>query len=115
MLDALESQKNCNQGGSCNKPTQKLYALSAQQKMLNQQTQAQCQNPGQNSPKGREALRRLAAEQGAIHKSMQQLQDEFHNSREVLGRLDAISEDMEKVVDQLSRGAVGQETIDRQL
>lgn len=115
MLDALESQKNCNQGGSCNKPTQKLNALCTQQKMLNEQTQSQCQKPGQNSPAGREALRRLAGEQGAVHKSLQELQDEFRNSREILGRLDAVSEDMEKVVDQLSSGEVGQETIDRQL
>ena len=60
-------------------------------------------------------MRRLAAEQGAIHKSLQELEKEFGNSRELLGRLDAVSEDMQKVVDQLSEGEVGQETLDRQL
>ena len=57
----------------------------------------------------------MAGEQGAIHKSLQELQSEFGNSREIMGRLDAISDDMKKVIDQLSNGEVGQETIDRQL
>jgi hypothetical protein len=115
MLDALEAQKQCNKGGSCSKPSTKLDALCTQQKMVNQQTQAQCQNPGLNSQGGQEALKRLAAEQGAVKKSLEDLQKEFGNSREVLGRLDAISEDMQKVVDELSEGEVGQATIDRQL
>ncbi|UCD94718.1 MAG: hypothetical protein JSU69_01310, partial [Candidatus Zixiibacteriota bacterium] len=115
MLDALESQKQCNKGGSCSKPSAKLDALCTQQKMLNQQTQSQCQNPGLNSEAGREAMKRLAAEQGAVKKSLEELQKEFGNSREILGRLDAISDDMQKVVDELSDGEVGQATIDRQL
>jgi hypothetical protein len=115
MLDALESQKNCNKGGSCSKPSTQLDALCTQQKMLNQQTQSQCQNPGLESRGGQEALKRLAAEQGAIKKSLDDLQKEFGNSREILGRLDAVSDDMQKVVDQLGDGEVGQETIDRQL
>jgi hypothetical protein len=113
MLDALESQKNCNNGGSCNKPGAKMNSMCQNQMQLNQETQKQCQNP--NALGGKEALKRLAGEQGAIHKSLQELQAEFGNSREVLGRLDAISEDMQKVVDQLSSGEVGQETLDRQL
>jgi len=113
MLDALESQKNCNNGGSCNKPGQKMNSMCQNQRKLNQETAKQCQNP--NSPGGKEALKRLAGEQGAIHKSLQELQNEFGNSREILGRLDGISDDMQKVIDQLSNGEVGQETLDRQL
>ena len=115
MLDALESQKNCNKGGSCNKPTQKLNSLCDRQDMLNRKTQSQCQNPKDLSPSDREAMQRLAAEQDGIHKSLEQLEQEFGDSREVLGRLDAISKDMEKIVDQLSSGPVGQETLERQL
>jgi len=60
-------------------------------------------------------MRRLAGEQGAIRKSLMELQNEFGNSREVLGRLDDIAEDMKKVADALAEGQVGQETVDRQL
>ena len=91
----------------------KMNSMCQNQRKLNQETQKQCQNP--NSPGGKEALRRLAGEQGAIHKSLQELQSEFGNSREILGRLDGISDDMQKVIDQLSNGEVGQETLDRQL
>jgi len=115
MLDALEQQNQCNKGGSCDKPSQKMESLCTQQQKLNQQTQQQCQNPNNMTPGGQEAMRRLAAEQGTIQKSLQELEQEFGSSREVLGRLDAVAEDMQKVVDQLSNGDVGQETLDRQL
>ncbi len=116
MLEALESQKNCNSGGSCSKPSQKLGSLSEQQKELNQRTQSQCENPGSNaSNSDKSALRRLAAEQNAIGKSLGQLQNEFGASKEVLGRLDAIQKDMEKVADDLANGETGQDVLDRQL
>ncbi|PKK83340.1 MAG: hypothetical protein CVT49_09055 [candidate division Zixibacteria bacterium HGW-Zixibacteria-1] len=115
MLDALEQQSQCNKGGSCDKPSQKMESLCMQQQQLNMQTQSQCNNPNNMSPGGEEALKRLAAEQGAIQKSLSELEKEFGSSREVLGRLDAVAQDMEKVVDQLSNGEVGQETLDRQL
>ncbi|UCD16689.1 MAG: hypothetical protein JSV44_09535 [Candidatus Zixiibacteriota bacterium] len=116
MLDALQKQKDCNKGGSsCNKPTMKLNSLCQQQSQLNMQTQAQCQNPGRDGPGGRDALQRLAAEQNAIGKSLGQLAEEFGDSKEILGRLDAIAEDVQKVVDALEEGEVGQEVQDRQL
>ncbi len=115
MLDALEAQSKCNKGGSCNKPNQKLNSLCQKQDMLNQQTQSQCQNPNDVSPSNKEALKRLASEQDGIRKSLQQLQQEFGNGKEVLGRLDAISDDMKKIVEELSNGEVGQETMERQL
>ena len=116
MLDALEAQSNCNKGGSCNKPSQKMQSLCQKQNQLNKQTQSQCNNPGnQLKPSGADALRRLASEQNAIHKSLGQLQQEFGDNREVLGRLDAVREDMKKVADALASGEVGGETLERQL
>ena len=116
ILEALESQNNCNKGGSCDKPSQKMGSLCDQQKKLNQQTQSQCQNPGSKPGKtDSDAMRRFAAEQNAIGKSMGQLQNEFGQSKEVLGRLDAIREDMQKVADALTKGDVGQDVLNRQL
>ena len=116
MLEALESQNNCNKGGSCNKPSLKMGSLAEQQQQLNMQTQSQCQNPGSNpSLSDTDTMRRLAAEQNAIGKSLGQLQNEFGQSKEILGRLDAIREDMQKVADALADGEVGQDLLDRQL
>ncbi|SYZ74652.1 conserved membrane hypothetical protein [Candidatus Zixiibacteriota bacterium] len=115
MLDALEKQSSCNKGGQCDKPTQKLNSLCEKQNMLNQQTQSQCNNPKDVSPSNKEAMVRLAAEQDAIRKSLSDLEREFGNSREVLGRLDAISDEMKKIVDELSSGEAGEPTLERQL
>ncbi len=115
MLDALEQQSNCNKGGQCDKPTQKLNSLCDKQNMLNQQTQSQCNNPKDISPSNKEAMARLASEQDAIRKSLSDLEKEFGNSREVLGRLDAISDEMKKIVDELSSGEAGEPTLERQL
>jgi len=116
MMDALDQQSNCNKGGSCDKPSQMMQSLTQRQQQLNQQTQSQCQNPGNNSGgQGNEVMRRLAAEQNAIGKSLADLQQEFGNSREILGRLDGIREDIEKITEAMSEGEVGQETLERQL
>lgn len=116
MMDAMEQQSNCNKGGSCDKPSQMMQSLAQKQQQLNQQTQSQCENPG-NKPGGQDAssMRRLAAEQNAIGKSLGQLQNEFGDSREVLGRLDGIREDIDKISEALDRGEVGEETLERQL
>ena len=115
MLDALESQSNCNNGSNCNKPTQMMQGLAQRQNQLNMQTQSQCQNQNESNSLNPEIMRRLASEQNAIKKSMQELQQEFGDSRDILGRMDAISKDMEKVADALAEGEVGQETMERQL
>jgi hypothetical protein len=115
MLDALEAQKNCNKGGSCSKPTMKLNALCDMQKSLNQEMESMCQNPRPGLQGQRELLKRMAGEQGAIRKSMQELQEEFGDSREILGRLDAIADEMKEVEEELSSGEAGQRTLDRQL
>jgi hypothetical protein len=115
MLDALESQSSCNKGGSCSKPSQKLNSLCEKQDLLNQKTGSQCQNPKDIGPGNKEAMRRLAAEQEGIRKSLEQLQKEFGDSREILGRLDGIADEMKKIVEELSEGSAGQETLERQL
>ena len=60
------------------------------------------------------AMQRLAAEQGAVRKSLGELEKEFGGSSEILGRLDDLGEEMGKVVDDLERLRVDQSTIDRQ-
>jgi hypothetical protein len=127
-MESMEQQSQCNNP----KPDmQKMESLCKRQNNLNQQTQNQCNNPGQcNSGKpgssgkpsesqgilpGRETLGRLAAEQGAIRKSVQQLEQEFGGSRQVLGRLGDIAGEMKKIEEELKNGEVGPETLERQL
>ncbi len=119
LMDAMNSQKQCDKGGSCNKNVTQMESLCNKQNDLNQQTQSTCNNPSNNPSSklqaSREGLQRLAAQQGQIRKSMQQLADEFGNSHQVLGRLQDIADEMKKVEEDLANGDVGPETTERQL
>ncbi len=117
LMESLEQQRQCQKGGSCDKNMSMLQSLCNKQNQLNQQTK-QCNNPtpGQNgTPQYRQTLMRLAGEQGSIRKSLQELNAEFGNSRQILGRLDDIAQEMQQIEDALAEGNVGEETTQRQL
>jgi len=127
LMESLKQQSECKKGGSCNKKLNKLASQCKKQNKLNQMTQqcnnpsqsSQCNNPGNSNPKpgedGRAMLQRLAGEQGTIRKSVEELAQEFGDSRQILGRLDDIANDMKRVEEDMASGEVGQETIERQL
>ena len=119
LMESMEKQKQCNKGGSCNKNTGNMQSLSEKQNKLNKKTQGQCDNPNGQNPKsgknGREALSRLAAEQSAIRKSVEELAQEFGGSRQILGRLDDIAQEMKKVEESLANGETGPDITQRQL
>jgi hypothetical protein len=114
LMQSMQSQKMCNKGSCENQSMfQQMNKMQKQQQQLNNKTQSMCENPGQGSPKQGE-LGRLAAEQNAIRKSMSQLEREQGNRKEVLGRLDAIGKEMEKVIEDMESGNVGEQTFERQ-
>jgi len=119
LMESLEQQKQCDKGGSCSKPTAKLQSLCDKQNQLNQQTQNQCNNPGNANPKlsqgAREGLERLAGEQASIRKSLEDLNREFGNSRQILGRLDDIADKMKQIEEAMADGEVSQEMLDQQV
>lgn len=120
LMESLDQQKQCENAGNCSNPMQKLESMCNKQSQLNQQTQSTCNNPGGSGSSGegqsqREALQRLAGEQGAIRKSMEDLAREFGNSRQILGRIDDIASDMKEVEEALATGEVGQATTEKQL
>ena len=121
LMESLNQQKECNSGSSCDKNTGKMQQLTEKQNKLNQQTQSECNNPNGSNPKpgegqgGREALKRLASEQGAIRKSVEELSREFGNSRQILGRLDGIADEMKQVEEALAEGQTGPDITERQL
>jgi len=116
LLDGLDQQKQCNKGGSCNKPGMKMQSMCQKQSQINQATKSQCPNPGEKLGESqREGLKRLAGEQGTIQKSLQELQAEFGDRREILGRLDALADDAKQIKEMLEDGQAGQDLLDRQL
>ncbi len=118
LMESLNQQKQCNKGGNCNKNISKLESLCNKQNQLNQQTR-QCNNPSLNFDGSqlpfRQRLQKLAGEQGSIRKSLKELNAEFGDSRQILGRLDDIAREMIQAEEDLANGEIGEQTIQRQL
>lgn len=123
LMESLDELSQCEKGANCDKGMAKMESLCNKQNQLNQASQGMCNNPGQGNqpsprPGGenfREGLERLAGEQGAIRKSLHQLEQEFGGSRQILGRLSDIAKEMEKVEEAFLNGEAGPETLERQL
>jgi len=109
-LNALGS--SCSAGG-LEAMMQRLQGMAEGQLTINQQTMGLNQQ-GQYTMEQRAQMARLAAEQEAIRRGVEDLLQEFGNRSEILGRLDRLSGEMKKVVDDLAKSQVDQRTIDRQ-
>ena len=91
----------------------RLEQMAGQQQGINQQT-IPLVGKGQLTMQQQAAMARLAAEQEALRKSLEELQREFGNRSEITGRLDGIAREMEQVVKDLQRKRVNPRTLERQ-
>ncbi len=115
LMDAMD------QAGSCNSPSglcevfKNLENMCAMQMGINAGTR-QLQDMGQEglSMEMRAQMARLAAEQEAVRKGIEDLARETRGRSEILGRLDDLAEEARKVVDDLKQQHVSEETIRRQ-
>jgi hypothetical protein len=92
---------------------QRLLGLSGKQQGINQESQ-QLGQQGLEGMRQQAAMGRLAAEQAAVQKSLEQLLQEFGNRKEILGRLGQTANDMEEVVKDLQENRLGRQTLERQ-
>jgi len=92
----------------------RLQAIAGQQQGINLQTMELSQNRGMLTMEQQAALARLAAEQEALRKSLEQLYREMGHRSEILGRLDEVIKQMEQVVEDLKRQKVDEKTVERQ-
>ena len=112
-----ESMNNC-QSSSCSgmglgQFMQRLKAMAGDQEGINQETLGFGLG-GQFSLEQQAAMARLAAEQEALRKSLEDLLREAGGRSEILGRLDQTVKDMEKIVKDFQSRRVDQRTIERQ-
>lgn len=119
LMESIQQLNDCKKGRNCNNSMMQLESLCNRQNGLNKQCKGQCSKQGSGNPTygadGQDVLQHLAGEQGAIRKSLQQLAEEFGQSRQILGRLDDIADEMKKVEEALAEGEVGEQTRARQL
>lgn len=108
LQQACESMCSCSGGGGMEQLLQGLQALAEGQASLNQETLAQLEKAlGGN-------LSRMAAQQEAIRKSLEELQKEFGERSEILGRMGELASEMKKVEKELARHNLDRTVIDRQ-
>ncbi len=113
MMSAMNSLANASSASGLEEMMQKLNQMAGQQQGINQQT-LQLGMGQQMSLAQQAAMARLAAEQEALRKSMEQLGREYGERSDVLGRLDQVGKEMAEVVEDLQQRKVSQRTINRQ-
>ncbi|MDZ7341622.1 MAG: hypothetical protein ONB27_09740 [candidate division KSB1 bacterium] len=112
MLSSMNKLAGSSSAMGLEELMQQLSQMAGQQQGINQQTMQL--GMGQLSLEQQAALARLAAEQAALQKSLEQLQREFGQRSEILGRLDQLGREMEEVVKDLQQKKVSPRTIERQ-
>ena len=117
LMQAMQNAEKSCSGTGMEKMFDKMKKMCDKQCGLNQQTQSlgQCDGQGMElSMSQQAALQRLAAEQEALRKSLSELEGEFGDRSEILGRMSELGEEMKKVVDDFQGMRIDQTTIDRQ-
>ena len=92
---------------------QQMQKMADAQQQINQKT-PQLSSTGQLSMQQQAAMSRLAAQQRNLKEAMQMLSEEMSDNQEILGSLEKIAEDMERVEKDLIENAIDRETIQRQ-
>ncbi len=115
LLKAKENAMQSCSGTGMSEMMQKLGAISQKQGGINEQTQSLMPVPGtQLSPSQQNGMRKLAAQQSALRDQLNEMSEGLGERGELLGRLDALSEEMKEVADDLSRAKVDRKTLERQ-
>ncbi|MEE4312002.1 MAG: DUF4175 family protein [candidate division KSB1 bacterium] len=113
LMSAMDDLSSSSSASGLQQMLDRLKSMSCQQQGINQQTMQM--GMGQAlSLQQQAAMARLAAEQAALKKSLEQLQNEFGNRSDILGRMDNIAEEMEDVIKDMQQRNVNRKTIDRQ-
>ena len=114
LLESLDNQSQCQgQAPGQGKMHQGMQNLAEQQMQLNQQSEG-TRNPFGLTPAEQQATRRLSAQQQAIQQQMQELGEEYADSRDRLGRIDEMARSMDEVILDLSGGTLTDATLERQ-
>ncbi|UCE67458.1 MAG: hypothetical protein JSU85_05435 [Candidatus Zixiibacteriota bacterium] len=115
LMQAKNNACSSNSGSGMKEMMEKLAQCTKGQQGINNQTLMQMPKPGMSlNLSQQQALRRLAAQQEALRQQMKGLQEEFGKRGDMLGRFDALGEEMKKVAEDLQDTRVDRRTIERQ-
>ncbi|RMG63881.1 MAG: hypothetical protein D6715_10560 [Calditrichaeota bacterium] len=115
LQQSMQQLSQSNSASGFEQFLQQLQQMAGQQGQLNQQTLSLFQQQAQGKMQlSEDALARLAAQQEMIRQSLENLSQQMGNRRDVAGRLDNLSQEMEEVVKQLKQKQVDRKVIERQ-
>lgn len=115
MQGAMNRMAQSNSASGFQEFMQQLQQMAGQQGQLNQQSMNMFQMGQQGKMQlSADALARLAAQQEMIHRSLEQLNGQMGNRRDVLGRLGDVGKEMEDVVKELKANRLNQKVLQRQ-
>ena len=125
LLRQKESMQGANSSTGMQEAMDRLQTLAGDQQGLNQESMGMMpggqQAGGQEGEGGDrlregagEALGRMAAEQDAIRRGLEETMQKLGQNGGTLGRLGDVADDMKKVEQDLRSGRLEQETLDRQ-
>jgi hypothetical protein len=115
LMDAMDQASSCSSPGGLCDAFQNLENMCGMQMGINQGTQ-QIFSMGEEglSMQVRSEMARLAAEQDAVRKGIEELANEFGGRNEILGRLDDLADEARRVINDLRQRNVNRETVERQ-
>jgi hypothetical protein len=115
LMDATQQASSCSSPSGLSEAFQNLDNMCCMQMGINQGTQGLL-NLGEQglSMEARAEMARLAAEQEAVRKGIEDLAGEFGGRNEILGRLDDLADEARRVIEDLQRENVDRETLRRQ-
>ena len=113
IAEATDKASSCSSSSMCDAMSS-LQNMSCQQMGINMGTQQLFNENGQLSMEARSQMSRLAAQQEQVRQGLQEMMDEYGNRGEILGRMDDLIEEAERVIEDLRNQRASQETVRRQ-
>ncbi|MCD6418777.1 hypothetical protein J7M00_08355 [bacterium] len=117
LLRTMNSMCQSSSSSGMEKLMQMMKSMCNKQGQINEQTipmMGACNNPGGMTPEQMAAASRLAAEQEALRKTIDEMRKEFEQHSNLLGKMEGIAEDMKKVEQDLRNFNVNERTLKRQ-
>ncbi len=115
LMDALDQASSCSSPGGLSEAFEKLESMCGMQMGINQATeQLLGMEESGLSMEVRAQMARLAAEQEVVREGLQDLSQRVGSGSEILGRLDDLIEEAKRVIEDLKKNRVDEETIRRQ-
>jgi hypothetical protein len=115
LMDAMDKASSCSSPGGLAEAFDSLENMCSMQMGINQGTQ-QMMGLGEQglSMEARAQMARLAAEQEAVKRGLDDLAGQYGDRNEILGRLDDLAEEAKQIVEDLKGQRVSEETLQRQ-